>query len=164
MDYPKPFSDAMVRVLRDEGGYVNDPMDPGGETKYGISKRSYPNLDIKNLTLDQATVIYFRDWWQGKDFYLLPDALSGEVFDIAINVGPAPAVKFLERACRACGCGVADDGKLFSVLPAVKALATRTAELLAAFKSEAAAYYRILAATHPADRKFLKGWLARAAE
>ena len=51
-----------------EGGYVNDPRDPGGETNYGISKRAFPELDIKNLSLADAMVIYKRDYW---DFYNL---------------------------------------------------------------------------------------------
>ena len=50
-------------TLQEEGGYVNNPADPGGMTKYGISKRSYPNLDIANLTIDQAKAIYERDFW-----------------------------------------------------------------------------------------------------
>ena len=58
------FDLAIPIVLENEGGYVNDPADPGGETKYGISKRSYPALDIKNLTVEQATAIYLRDFWQ----------------------------------------------------------------------------------------------------
>ena len=62
--YNARFLKAFEKVLRHEGGYVNDPLDLGGETKYGISKRSYPHLDIKNLTLDQAKQIYFRDFWQ----------------------------------------------------------------------------------------------------
>ena len=48
------FDHAVKEILRHEGGYVDDPVDRGGETKYGISKRSYPDLDIANLTLEQA--------------------------------------------------------------------------------------------------------------
>ena len=50
-------------VIKHEGGYVNDPSDPGGETKYGISKKAYPKVDIKNLTLDDAIEIYKDDYW-----------------------------------------------------------------------------------------------------
>jgi hypothetical protein len=46
-----------------EGGYENDPNDPGGETKYGICKKYHPNIDIKNLTIDQAKAIYYADYW-----------------------------------------------------------------------------------------------------
>ncbi|KWT77357.1 glycosyl hydrolase 108 family protein [Candidatus Magnetominusculus xianensis] len=55
---------AAVRFVLDaEGGYVNDPDDPGGETKYGISKRAYPSLDIKSLTIEDAKRLYRRDYW-----------------------------------------------------------------------------------------------------
>src|SRR5690606_28008981 len=54
------FRRAVEVVLKHEGGYVNNPSDPGGETKYGISKRSYPELDIANLTQEDAIAIYYR--------------------------------------------------------------------------------------------------------
>lgn len=82
------FEMAVQVVLPHEGGYVNDPSDPGGETKYGISKRTYPNLDIPNLTLDKAKAILKRDWW---DLYgygrFSNDVLALKVFDHAINIG-----------------------------------------------------------------------------
>ncbi len=64
------FEKAMTFIFKWEGGYVNDGNDPGGETNFGISKRAYPNLDIKNLTKDEAKQIYYRDYWEksGKAF------------------------------------------------------------------------------------------------
>jgi lysozyme family protein len=57
------FEQAVEFVLGHEGGYSNDPNDPGGETNFGISKRAYPNVDIKNLTRDGAKEIYLHDFW-----------------------------------------------------------------------------------------------------
>ena len=57
------FDQAFAIVIGEEGGYVNDPNDPGGETKYGIAKNSHPNVDIANLTLDQAKAIYKTEYW-----------------------------------------------------------------------------------------------------
>ena len=57
------FDILVKKVLKHEGGYVNDPSDPGGETKYGISKRAFPDLDIKNLTEEQAILIYYDEYW-----------------------------------------------------------------------------------------------------
>ena len=57
------FHDCIAHVLAAEGGLVNDPKDPGGVTKFGISQRSYPALDIRALTLDDAKTIYQRDYW-----------------------------------------------------------------------------------------------------
>src|SRR5216684_3047737 len=62
--YPLDFVEAVTAVLLDEGGYGNDPADPGGETNWGIDIRTHPNLDIKNLTRDEAITIYYKDWWQ----------------------------------------------------------------------------------------------------
>ena len=57
------FETVVHMVLEHEGGYVNHPSDPGGETKYGISKRAYPDVDIAELTKDDAADLYKRDYW-----------------------------------------------------------------------------------------------------
>jgi lysozyme family protein len=74
------------------GGYTNDPDDPGGETKYGVSKRSYPDLDIYNLTLEAAEAIYFEDYWlsygkQKSRCDSLPWPLNFAHFDCTVNIG-----------------------------------------------------------------------------
>ena len=81
-----------------EGGYTNDPQDPGGETKYGISKRSYPGEDIANLTLDRAKQLYQRDFWGPSGCDAVPDKLKYEMFDMGVNTGPKEAVRVLQRA------------------------------------------------------------------
>ena len=97
------FDRFIERVLSHEGGYVNDPRDPGGETNWGISKRSYPNVDIKNLTRDQAAEIYLRDFWN--PLGAAPDAIKFQVFDFAVNSGIQTAIRKLQAAI-----GVLDDG------------------------------------------------------
>jgi len=97
------FNTAFDRLLGHEGGYVNDPRDPGGETNWGISKRSYPDLDIRALTREGAKEIYLRDFW-------LPlgqahPAVKFQVFDFAVNGGLATGLRKLQAAI-----GVADDG------------------------------------------------------
>lgn len=97
------FDTAFGRLIGHEGGYVNDPQDPGGETKFGISKRSYPQVDIKNLSLQDAKNIYYRDFWQP-----LGDAhpaVKFQVFDFAVNSGIGTAIRKLQAAV-----GTADDG------------------------------------------------------
>lgn len=82
------FEPAFAIVIGIEAGYVNNPRDPGGETKFGISKRAYPNEDIQNLTLERARELYRRDYWDKCGL----DALSWEMalieFDAAVNQGP----------------------------------------------------------------------------
>lgn len=83
------FDAAFQIVVGMEGGYVNDPADPGGETKYGISKRRYPAEDIPNLTLDRAKFLYQRDYWNPHHCEFLPWAEALLVFDTAVNGGNA---------------------------------------------------------------------------
>lgn len=97
------FDTAFERVIGHEGGYVNDPRDPGGETKFGISKRSYPNEDIANLTLERAKELYRRDFWDALGD--APPAVKFQVFDFAVNSGIQTAIRKLQAAI-----GVADDG------------------------------------------------------
>jgi len=92
------FDKAFDIVVGLEGGYSNNLKDPGGETKFGISKRSYPNVDIPNLTLDQAKQIYQKDYWSACHCDNMPWPLSAFVFDCAVNQGTDPAIKLLQRA------------------------------------------------------------------
>lgn len=98
------FDEVFERVIGHEGGYVDHPSDPGGETKWGISKRSYPHLDIANLTREQAKTIYYNDFW-------LPirgvshNSMRFQVFDAAFNHGFGNAIRILQRAVN-----TADDG------------------------------------------------------
>lgn len=81
------FLPAFQIVVGIEGGYVADPRDPGGETKFGISKRAYPHTDIANLTLEQAQAIYLRDYWDHCGCDSMPWERALCVFDCAVNEG-----------------------------------------------------------------------------
>lgn len=83
------FDSAFGIIVGIEGGYNLDPKDPGGETKYGVSKRRYPNEDIKNLTLDRARFLYQRDFWGAHKCDGMPWEQALLVFDTAVNGGPA---------------------------------------------------------------------------
>ncbi|BAM63082.1 endolysin [Edwardsiella phage KF-1] len=105
------------RVLSHEGNYTADPKDRGNwtsgkcgvgqlkGTKYGISAMSYPDLDIKGLTWEQAKAIYKRDFWDKLNMTSWPDVLDFQVFDAAVNSGCGRAIKWLQWAAR-----VNDDG------------------------------------------------------
>lgn len=108
-----PFDIAFQEVVGVEGGYSSDPHDRGnwtggaigsGEmkgTKYGISARCYPTLDIRNLTLDNAKVIYRRDYWNPIHADQLPLSLAILVFDSAVNQGIETAARLLQAAVHA---------------------------------------------------------------
>jgi len=82
--------------LEHEGGYSNDPRDAGGETRYGISKRAYPKLDIKNLTKREAIEIYRKDYWDAMKCDSLPEQIRLMVFDCAVNQGVGASSKILK--------------------------------------------------------------------
>lgn len=92
------FDQAFERLIGHEGGYVNHPNDPGGETKYGISRRSYPGEDIAGLTLGRAKAIYLRDFWGAAGCDAVPDGVKFDLFDMAVNSGVRAAVKTLQMA------------------------------------------------------------------
>lgn len=80
------FAVACGFVLKHEGGYVNDPDDPGGETNFGISKRYNPNVDIKNLTEREAAEIYLKKYWlPAGDILSFPNDII--YFDTSVNMG-----------------------------------------------------------------------------
>lgn len=112
------FSDALILILKHEGGYVDHPNDPGGETNFGISKRAYPDLDIKNITMDQVSEIYRKDYWdriKGDD---LPYPIALCVFDTAVNSGVARASRWLQETCNATPDGVIGPKTVQNVLNA----------------------------------------------
>jgi lysozyme family protein len=101
------FDQSFERLIGHEGSYVNDPRDPGGETRYGISRRSYPGEVIRTMTLERAKEIYLRDFWGPAGCDAVPDGVKFDLFDMAVNSGVTQAVRTLQRAV-----GVDDDGKL----------------------------------------------------
>jgi lysozyme family protein len=159
--YSPEFLAAVERLLANEGGYSSNPADPGGATKFGISARTYPELDIATLTRDAAVKIYWSEWWLRFGFAQLPPAIGAKTFDLAVNMGAAHAIQCLQRALRACGLPVTEDGALG---PAT-VLASRRADpaaLMSALRSELAAHYRMVASKQKHGAEFLKGWLNRA--
>lgn len=102
-------------VLEQEGGYENDPKDPGGETNFGISKKAYPNLDIKNLTVDQAKEIYMNDYWVPCRCDEIPTQYAIALFDTAVNEGVETAIKILQKSFGLDQDGIIGPKTLFAV-------------------------------------------------
>lgn len=156
------FRRAVEVMLSHEGGWSDDPTDPGGRTRWGISQRSYPDVDVENLTREAAIAIYRRDWWDRYGYGAIVDqALATKIFDLAVNVGAKRAHMLLQQALRAAGATVRVDGVLGPATIAAIA-AVKPGELLAALRSEAAGFYRILELRSPPLGRFINGWLNRA--
>jgi len=92
-DYPAAFRSAVETVLANEGGFSDESSDTGGATKFGISQRQYPTLDIQGLTREAAVAIYYRDWWNRFNYGALAPAIGAKLFDLAVNMGEEAAVR-----------------------------------------------------------------------
>lgn len=148
------FDQAFEALIGHEGGHVNNPADPGGETQFGICKRSYPNEDIAGMTLDRAKALYMRDYWTPAACESLPDGVRMDVFDMAVNSGVGAALRTVQKAV-----GAAADGVLGPVTrQAVQDM--QPAQFVARFNAQ-----RLLLMTSlPTWSTFGRGWAVRVAE
>ena len=155
----KSFKEIIEKVLHHEGGYVNDPKDLGGETKYGITKRFYPDVDIKNLTIEQAVEIYKKDYWDKNKVESLPQNLWHIYFDMCVNMGKRTAVKVLQRAAVNKGRDIEVDGGLGPMT--IGALKGVELDRVRAYRIK---YYADLVTRKPDLEKFYYGWFRRGLE
>ena len=89
------FKKSLEFTLKWEGGYSNDKDDPGRETNFGISKRYHPNIDVKNLTKEQAAAIYYSDYWLKSGAILTQWPACLAIFDTAVNLGVPRVLSFI---------------------------------------------------------------------
>jgi lysozyme family protein len=175
------FQRALPFVLTHEGGWVNDPADPGGATNLGITLNVFLGYgrdadvdpasklemdldhdgdvdvdDLKRLTPEMAGVIYRKNYWRFDG--VKDQACATKIFDLCVNMGVKAGIKLAQLAA-----GVANDGQ-FGPETEAALNAAQPHQLLTALCRAAAARYRAIVAARPASRKFLVGWLRRAAE
>lgn len=151
------FDQAFDRLIGHEGGYVNHPDDPGGETNWGITLRTAREAGytgtMRALTRQEAKAIYREAYWNRAKADQYDGAIAFQLFDTAVNHGIGQAIRFLQRAV-----GVADDGAVGPVtLAAVRAMSVT--DVLARFNAERLDFYTKLT-TWPT---FGKGWARRVA-
>lgn len=175
---------AQAIVMR-EGGYVNDPDDPGGATKHGVTigtmralgldltgDKRVTTADVKRLTVDQARDIYVEHYFKRPRIAELPEVLQASVFDMQVNAG-ANAVKILQRMLNQMGQKVSVDGAIGpQTIGAAQAAADKAPDLIAdAYRIARRNYYYALADRRAASRKYARrrdggkgGWIKRAEE
>jgi len=154
--YPDDFITAFnTVVLKWEGDtYTDDKHDSGGATKYGISQKAYPDINIFLLTRRRAMAIYFTDYWLRGKCDKLPSCLALPHFDACVNVGVTRATKLLQGAL-----GVADDGII-----GPKTLAAARKKGCTALRDLGALrimHYVSLIVRHPTQIRFMYGWVRR---
>ena len=149
------FDQAVQVIFLHEGGYSKNENDPGGESNFGISKRSYPEVDIYNLTRDQAKGIYKRDYWHPLSLYMIDNAnVCLELFDMAVNAGISRSVKMAQKLA-----GTKEDGTLGGIT--ANAINKFDGDFVKSFKHARIIYYEAIARNKPALRIFLNGWKNR---
>jgi lysozyme family protein len=178
------FSDHIDVLLKSEGGpkITDDPNDRGGVTKYGISQRAFPDLEIRDLTEDMAKAIYHREYWEPLRLDELDDEygdglderaeyayfLVRNVFLFGVNAGVGRAAKFLQFAfnCirKQTDEPLAEDGAIGpKTLKAVNAYIAHGygQALHLAFIATMVAHYNNIVKNNPSQRRFIRGWLNR---
>ena len=181
-----PSVDAIARaIVAREGGFVNDPDDPGGATKHGVTLATLRRLgidldrdgdtdaaDLRELTPDQAVEIYKRHYFGQPGIARLPEALQSSVFDMYVNAG-SNAVKILQRLLAEFQEPVTVDGVIGprTAAAAARAWAKAPGHLADAYGIARRNYYYALADQRPTSRKYARrqdggkgGWITRAEE
>jgi len=151
------YQECLDLVLKSEGGWVNNPKDPGGETNLGVTKAVWEEWvghsveTMKNLTKDQVAPLYEQKYWRPCYGEVLPRGLDFVVFSMGVNAGPGRSVKLLQSAI-----GCVPDGIIGSRTRELIS-ASNSATLINKFSESRRDYYRSLK-TFPI---FGKGWLSR---
>ena len=158
------FYSALNIILGWEGGLSNDKYDRGGKTKFGISQKQYPDLDIENLTKEKAKEIYRKDYWDelkcDKFYY---DELKFKLFDFGVNAGPERSAYCLQRALEIMGYNLTVDGVIGpeTIGIANSATAKYPKALMAAFRGYIFKHYESIVLNDKSQLRFIKGWLNR---
>lgn len=155
------FNIAIQKTLDAEGGdtITNDPDDSGGLTRYGISQRSYPELDISTITKQQAKDIYKKDYWDMvKGDALEVQTIAEAIFDFAVNAGPARAIKLAQKAINTEADGMIGPLTLTGWNMAHNEL------FLYKYAVEKIKFYRDIVTHNPIQKKYILGWINRSLE
>lgn len=156
-------------TIKAEGGYVNDPADRGGATKYGITQavaraNGYMG-DMRDLPLDTAREIYKREYAVKPGFADFPSQVAAELFDTGVNMGTAKATEFLQRAVNALdGAGIAVDGKMGpatrgAVNAYLQSRGNAVDILCKTLNCLQGVRYVEIVEKNPTQRRFINGWI-----
>lgn len=173
-------------IVSREGGYVNDPDDPGGATNFGVTIHTMRRLgmdldgdgdvdtsDVRSLTIDMAVDIFIRHYFERPRIKDLPEPLHATVFDMSVNAGPSRAVRLLQQLFVDMGYDIAVDGAIGpqTIRTAFTAMDEAGDFLADAYGIARRDYYYRIADARPASRKYARrqnggkgGWIARAEE
>lgn len=160
------FDKAVKKTIDFEGGYTDGKGDYGGETKYGISRRQYPGLDIKNLTIESARSIYCRDYWDPLRLdEVESQAVAEEMFDTSVNLDWLRSALWLQECLNLLADadlkvdGLIGPATLKALHDYLKAKPWNESVLVKALDGLQFAHYWLEGKTDPKQRKHLAGWI-----
>jgi lysozyme family protein len=160
------FEECLKRILKHEGGFVNDPLDSGGMTNLGVTKRVWEEFvghpvseaDMRALTPEKVGKLYKQRYWNSAYCEVLPKGLDYVVFDFAVNAGTGRSVKTLQSAI-----GVVADGVIGPrTMAAINGANAK--DLVAKFSDARTDFYQGIVARKPDQARFIRGWLNRVEE
>jgi lysozyme family protein len=174
------FDFAVKAVLKHEGGFSNNPEDPGGATNYGISLRFLKEMgidfnhdgfidinDVKEIYFTDAIDIYKKYWWDKYHYEAINSlAVASKIFDMAVNMGPSQAHKIAQESCNHCGYQLVTDGILGpKTIAALNELCLhgREEDLMIELVDNQKWFYQYLVEENTKLKPFLNGWISRAA-
>jgi lysozyme family protein len=160
------FEKALKRILKHEGGFVNDPLDSGGMTNLGVTKRVWEEFvghpvseaDMRALTPEKVGSMYKLKYWNPSYCEVLPKGLDYVVFDFAVNAGTGRSVKTLQQAIGCVADGVIGPKTMAAINDA------EPKDLIAKFSDARADFYQGIVTRKPDQVRFIKGWLNRVEE
>ena len=158
------FDESFSEVIRLEGGYVDNPNDRGGETKWGIARRNHPYVDIKNLTEEGAKQIYWTEFWNPLLLArVLDNEVATEIFEQAVNMGVRNAVWNVQRSLCLLGEEVEVDGLIGDqTIIAINRLGQRRKQpFLKCLNGFQFLRYLEIVRGDPTQKLFFVGWLKR---
>ncbi len=154
------FKKAIDFVFRAEGGLSDNKHDQGGLTKYGISQKAYPTLDIKNLDREQAASIYYTEYWSKLSCHAFPNPLATVLFDTAVNCGVASTSRWLQSFCNKKGSQLLVDG-VIGPKTVLEVLSHDNHLLTAGIIASRLDRYSKIVARKPEQKVFMRGWIDR---
>ena len=147
---------SIAKTLVNEGGYVDNPNDSGGPTKYGITQRDLPGEDIEKLTPERATAYYLENYWKALYSQIDSQAVADKIFDMGVLFGVGTAIKLLQTILNLSGI----DG-VFGVISLAKTNEAEPVSLISSYRAALVSHGIGIANAQPKDRVFLTGWIKR---
>ena len=146
---------AISLTIQHEGGFEDNPDDPGGATNMGVTQRDLPNINIRDLTVFQATNYYIQSYWKPLYSQIANQSVANKIFDFGVLFGIGTAVKILQEVLKIGADGMFGEETLAAVNEA------DPVSLLLAYRTNFVQHALAIGTVRPTERQFVSGWIRR---